>query len=170
MPPRCGASARAFIGCLPRKRHVPKLAQSHLAKRHHDTALPVLRQRLPNSRRRAFAHCGIQANAPGRSALGIQPSVIRRIPSTYQRHCQWHIETALDEMKTHLRGARIVLRSRAPDLVCQEFYGLMMAHFAIRGLMHEAALKADRDPDRLSFLHAVRVIRRKLPRFPTIPP
>ena len=37
-----------------------------------------------------------------------------------------------------------------------------MAHFAIRGLMHEAALKADEDPDRLSFLHAVRVIRRKM--------
>ncbi len=40
-----------------------------------------------------------------------------------------------------------------------------MAHFAIRGLMHEAALKANEDPDRLSFLHAVRVIRRKLPMF-----
>jgi hypothetical protein len=46
----------------------------------------------------------------------------------------------------------------------------MMAHFAIRGLMHEAALKADEDPDRLSFLHAVRVVRRKLPRFCAIPP
>jgi hypothetical protein len=40
----------------------------------------------------------------------------------------------------------------------------MMAHFAIRGLMHEAALRGDDDPDRLSFIHAVRVIRRKLPR------
>jgi hypothetical protein len=85
-------------------------------------------------------------------------------------HERWEIETALDELKTHLRGARIVLRSKTPDLVRQEFYGLMMAHFAIRGLMHEAALKADEDPDRLSFLHAVRVIRRKLPRLAAIPP
>ena len=85
-------------------------------------------------------------------------------------HERWEIETALDELKTHLRGAKIVLRSKTPDLVRQEFYGLMMAHFAIRGLMHEAALKADEDPDRLSFLHAVRVIRRKLPRFAAIPP
>jgi hypothetical protein len=85
-------------------------------------------------------------------------------------HERWEIETALDELKTHLRGAKIVLRSRIPDLVRQEFYGLMMAHFAIRGLMHEAALKADDDPDRLSFIHAVRVIRRKLPRFHAIPP
>src|SRR5208337_481040 len=85
-------------------------------------------------------------------------------------HERWEIETAFDELKTHLRGARIVLRSKAPDLVRQEFYGLLMAHFAIRGLMHEAALKANEDPDRLSFLHAVRVVRRKLAVYPAIPP
>ena len=85
-------------------------------------------------------------------------------------HERWEIETALDELKTHLRGAKIALRSKTPDLVRQEFYGLMMAHFAIRGLMHEAALQADEDPDRLSFLHAVRVVRRKLPAFSAIPP
>jgi len=85
-------------------------------------------------------------------------------------HERWEIETALDELKTHLRGSRLVLRSKTPDLVTQEFYGLMMAHFAVRGLMHEAALKADEDPDRLSFLHAVRVVRRKIPRFASLPP
>jgi hypothetical protein len=85
-------------------------------------------------------------------------------------HERWEIETALDELKTHLRGARIVLRSKTPELVEQEFYGLLMAHFAIRGLMHEAALQADEDPDRLSFLHAVRVVRRKLPYLAAIPP
>jgi hypothetical protein len=85
-------------------------------------------------------------------------------------HERWEIETALDELKTHLRGSRIVLRSKTPDLVRQEFYGLMMAHFAVRGLMHEAALKANEDPDRLSFLHAVRVVRRKIARFASIPP
>ena len=85
-------------------------------------------------------------------------------------HERWEVETSLDELKTHLRGAGIVLRSKTPELVRQEFYGLMMAHFAIRGLMHEAALKADEDPDRLSFVHAVRVIRRKIHRFPAIPP
>ena len=85
-------------------------------------------------------------------------------------HERWEIETALDELKTHLRGSKIVLRSKTPDLVRQEFYGFLMAHFAIRGLMHEAALKAKVDPDRLSFLHAVRVVRRKLPVFSAIPP
>lgn len=78
-------------------------------------------------------------------------------------YCErWEIETALDELKTHLRGSRIQLRSKTPDLVRQEFYGLMMTHFAIRGLMHEAAIKGDIDPDKLSFVHAVRVVRRKL--------
>jgi hypothetical protein len=85
-------------------------------------------------------------------------------------HERWEIETAFDELKTHLRGAQIVLRSKTPDLVRQEFYGLLMAHFAIRGLMHEAALQADEDPDRLSFLHAVRVIRRKMTAYGAIPP
>lgn len=85
-------------------------------------------------------------------------------------HERWEIETAFDELKTHLRGARIVLRSKRPDLVKQEFYGLLLTHFAIRGLMHEAAAKGDVDPDRLSFVHAVRVIRRKLPQFAAIPP
>ena len=85
-------------------------------------------------------------------------------------HERWEIETAFDELKTHLRGARIVLRSKRPDLVQQEFYGLLLTHFAIRGLMHEAAAKGDVDPDQLSFVHAVRVIRRKLPQFAAISP
>ena len=85
-------------------------------------------------------------------------------------HQRWEIETALDELKTHLRGSKIVLRSKTPELVRQEFWGLLLAHFAIRGLMHEAALQADEDPDRLSFLHAVRVVRRKLPLYAAIPP
>ncbi len=85
-------------------------------------------------------------------------------------HERWEIETALDELKTHLRGARIVLRSKTPDLVRQEFYGMLMAHFAIRSLMHDAALHAGEDPDRLSFIHAVRVVRRKMAAAATIPP
>lgn len=85
-------------------------------------------------------------------------------------HERWEIETALDELKTHLRGSQIVLRSKTPELVQQEFFGLLMAHFAIRGLMHEAALKADEDPDQLSFLHAVRVVQRRMARYVAIPP
>ncbi len=85
-------------------------------------------------------------------------------------HERWEIEGALAELKTHLRGARMVLRSKTSGLVRQEFWGLLLAHFAVRGLMHEAALRADEDPDRLSFLHAVRVVRRKLPLFAALSP
>jgi hypothetical protein len=85
-------------------------------------------------------------------------------------HERWEIEGALDELKTHLRGARVILRSKTPELVRQEFWGLLLAHFAVRGLMHEAALRADEDPDRLSFVHAVRVVRRKLPQFVALSP
>jgi hypothetical protein len=85
-------------------------------------------------------------------------------------HERWEIETTLDELKTHLRGAQIVLRSKTPELVQQEFFGLLMAHFAIRALMHEAALKADEDPDRLSFVHSVHVVQRRMARYGSIPP
>jgi hypothetical protein len=85
-------------------------------------------------------------------------------------HERWEIEGALAELKTQLRGARVVLRGKTPELVRQEFWGLLLAHFAVRGLMHEAALKADEDPDRLSFSHAVRVVRRKVALFAALPP
>jgi hypothetical protein len=83
---------------------------------------------------------------------------------------RWEIESAFDELKTHLRDRQMLLRSKTPDLIRQEFYGLMMAHFAIRGLMHEAALRAEVDPDRLSFIHAVRVVRLTLPHFAALSP
>ena len=85
-------------------------------------------------------------------------------------HERWEIEVALAELKTQLRGARVVLRSKTPELVRQEIWGLLLAHFAVRGLMHEAALQADEDPDRLSFSHAVRVVRRKIPHFAALSP
>ncbi len=70
-------------------------------------------------------------------------------------------EITLEEIMTHPRRPRMVLRGKTPELVRQEFHGLLMAHFAIRGLLHEAAVEADEDPDRFSYLHAVRVVRRR---------
>ena len=92
----------------------------------------------------------------------------QELAALYQE--RWEIETALDELKTHLRGAPIVLRRKTPELVPQEFYGLLMAHFAIRGLLQEAARRANEDPDRLSFVHAVRVVPRRRPRLAALPP
>ena len=102
------------------------------------------------------------------TVLDYKQAPARELAALY--HERWEIETSLDELKTHLRGAQIVLRSKTPELVRQEFFGLMMAHFALRGLMHEAALKAAEDPDRLSFLHAVRVVQRRMAHYGAIPP
>jgi hypothetical protein len=85
-------------------------------------------------------------------------------------HERWEIEGVFDEFKTHLRANSTVLRSKTPDLVLQELWGLLLAHFAIRQLMAQAAWPRGLDPDRLSFTHAVRVIKRKMPQAAAVPP
>jgi len=66
-------------------------------------------------------------------------------------HERWEIELLIDEIKTHQRVQRKVLRSKTPDGVYQELYGLFLAHYAVRALMAQAAIEAHLDPDRLSF-------------------
>ena len=83
---------------------------------------------------------------------------------------RWEIEGVFDEFKTHLRANSTVLRSKTPELVHQELWGLLLAHFAIRQLMVQAAWPRGLDPDRLSFIHAVRVIKRKIPQAAAVPP
>ncbi len=75
-------------------------------------------------------------------------------------HERWEIENALDELKVHQRGPRVVLRSKAPDGVYQEAYGYLCTHYAIRTLMHDAARTGEVDPDRLSFTRTLRAARR----------
>jgi hypothetical protein len=76
---------------------------------------------------------------------------------------RWEIESAFDELKTHQRGPRTVLRSKSPDLVLQEIWGHLCCHYAIRSLMFDAAAAAGRDPDRVSFVAALRISRRSIP-------
>ena len=85
-------------------------------------------------------------------------------------HERWEIEGVFDEFKTHLRANSTVLRSKTPELVQQELWGLLLAHFAIRQLMVQAAGPRAIDPDRLSFTHALRVIKRKMPQAAAVPP
>jgi hypothetical protein len=75
---------------------------------------------------------------------------------------RWEIETAFDELKTHQRGPRAVLRSKAPDLVQQEIWGHLCCHYAIRTLMADTAAHAGHDPDRVSFIKALRIARRSI--------
>lgn len=86
-------------------------------------------------------------------------------------HERWEHESVLDEVKTHLHGgSAAVLRSLTADGVRQEVYGLLLAHYVVRGVMHDAALQADEDPDRISFTHTVHVLRRTLPEAAALPP
>ena len=70
--------------------------------------------------------------------------------------------SAFDELKTHQRGPRTVLRSKSPDLVLQEVWGHLCCHYAIRTLMWEAADNVGVDPDRVSFVAALRIARRSI--------
>lgn len=78
-------------------------------------------------------------------------------------HARWEVESVFDELKTHLRQSRRVLRSKTPDLVRQEFYGWMLAHYAIRWLMHSAARQGKKSPLELSFIGNVHLFRRAQP-------
>jgi hypothetical protein len=76
---------------------------------------------------------------------------------------RWNIESSLHEIKSWLRGRRVILRSRLPELVKQDFYGLLLAHFGVRCLIHEGALQEDIEPTSVSFLHALNVVIQRLP-------
>jgi hypothetical protein len=78
--------------------------------------------------------------------------------------CDKTIETTLDEVKVHQWAHPKPLRSQSPREVVQEIYGLLLAHLAIRTMMHHAALRQALDPDRLSFTGALRVLHRAIPR------
>jgi Insertion element 4 transposase N-terminal/Transposase DDE domain len=75
---------------------------------------------------------------------------------------RWEVELTFGEVKTRQRGPAAILRSESPDLVLQELYGLLVTHYAIRKLMAEAADQAELDPDRLSFIRALRIVRRQV--------
>ena len=83
---------------------------------------------------------------------------------------RWTIETSFGEIKEYLPKRKIVLRSKLPDLVRQDFYGLLLAHFGIRSEMYAAAAEVHEDPTEFSFVHAINVIHRKLHRLVSFPP
>lgn len=83
---------------------------------------------------------------------------------------RWEVELTFDELKTHQRGPRTVLRSKSPDLVLQEVWGHLCCHYAIRCLMAQAATHSGHDPDRVSFVAALRITRQTLAHPGAFPP
>jgi len=85
-------------------------------------------------------------------------------------HERWEVESVFDELKTHLHQRRRVLRSKKADLVRQEFYGWVLAHYAVRWLMYSGAIAHDVEPRRLSFVANVQLLRREQPQSGAFPP
>jgi Insertion element 4 transposase N-terminal/Transposase DDE domain len=83
-------------------------------------------------------------------------------------HERWEEELAFDEIKTHLSGRAVPIRSKTPAGVVQEIYGLVLAHYVMRRVMHDAAVVASQDPDRLSFIDSLRVLQCQLPESPAM--
>ncbi len=141
--------------------YLSRLYPSTAARRRQRDGLPVrvieYRVQPGNSTFRLVTTLMEPADAPADQLAALYPQ-------------RWEHEGVYDELKTHLRGAQLVLRSKTPELVRQEFFGLCLAHYAVRSLMLEAADHDTLDPDQLSFTHAVRVVRRKLAAPPVFSP
>jgi IS4 transposase len=82
------------------------------------------------------------------------------LAAAYQQ--RWEYEISLREIETHMLDPGAGLRSKSPELVRQELWGLLLTHYAIRALMAEAAASAGLDPDRLSFLRTISLVRRQV--------
>ena len=95
----------------------------------------------------------------------LNPVVAPALEVACAYHERWESEVVIDELDTHQRLAARTLRSLTPVGVIQELYALLIAHYAVRTLMHEAALQAAIDPDRLSFVGALRVLHNAIPEF-----
>ncbi len=98
------------------------------------------------------------------------PAQVRADQIAAAYHERWEQETAHDQLKTHLRGPGKVLRSRSPDLVRQEIWAWLTVHYAIATVMARAAESSDLDPDRISFTHALNLIRRTAAGTAAFPP
>ena len=92
----------------------------------------------------------------------IKPDEVTAVERATAYAERWEIESVFDELKTHQRGSKIVLRSKSPALVQQEIWGHLCCHYAIRTLMLAAADDITVDPDRVSFVAALRITRRSL--------
>ena len=100
----------------------------------------------------------------------LDPAELTAAEMAFAYHQRWEHESGLDEIKTHLRTAGGILRSQSPEHIEQEMWGILLAHYAIRELMCRAADEGGHDPDRISFIRAVRIVRRQIDDPAAFPP
>jgi len=75
-------------------------------------------------------------------------------------HRRWDVETAFDRIKTHLRPPSKVLRSKSPDLVIAEIYGMLLTGWALAKVICDAATEMDTTPGRVKYKRTIRIVRR----------
>jgi hypothetical protein len=113
----------------------------------------------------------VEYDVPDREGNGsgelicVMTSVLEPVDATAEQiaaayHERWECEGLIAEVKTHQRGPARVLRSQSPDMVRQEIWAFLLAHYGVRRLMCHAADEIGEDPDRLSFMRSLRVVRR----------
>jgi len=100
----------------------------------------------------------------------LEPDEVSATDLAAAYHERWEVELTFDELKTHQRGPRLVLRSKLPDLVQQEIWGHLCCHYAVRYLMADAAEHSGHDPDRMSFVAALRIARQSIAPRGAFPP
>lgn len=177
-----------FVGVQARQAHglgrVPAHAQpEHVETLPDGTALAYLYpsdyQRRKQGERvlvRIISYTIIDPNRPGFGETHrlvttlLDPHLYPALDLVCAYHERWEIELTIDEMQTHQRLAERTLRSRTPVGVIQELYGLLLAHYMIRFLMHEAAVQVELDPDRLSFVRSLRIIQDAVVEFQMVTP
>lgn len=115
----------------------------------------VIKYRIPGFRTRRIATTLLDFDIPARD-------LVRHY------HRRWEIELAYDEIKTHQFARRkgqcqTVLRSKLPELVEQEIYGMVTVYNLLRDLINEAAKKYELDPLSISFVDALQAILDAIP-------
>ncbi|WP_436295763.1 transposase [Variovorax sp. LjRoot178] len=100
----------------------------------------------------------------------LDPEIAPALDLAAVYHQRWEIEGVFDELKTHLRQSRRVLRSKTAELVRQEFYGWVLAHYSVRWLLHQGATRHRIPHAELSFTGHVQLLRRAQPRSGAFPP
>ncbi len=100
----------------------------------------------------------------------LDPALAPAVELAALYHERWEIEGVFDELKTHLVRSRRVLRSKTAELVHQEFHGWVLAHYAVRWLLHQAASRHRLPHAELSFTGHVQLLRRAQPRSGAFPP
>ena len=93
----------------------------------------------------------------------LDPTLAPALELVCAYHERWEIELAIDEIDTHQRLLQRTVRSKTPDGVIQELFATVLGYYAVRALMVRSAQQADLDPDRLSFVHAICLLRTATP-------